>query len=55
MATFAAVGTIGGMLPDIDSDHSSPIKLLFTGFALVAATLAVTSRAATASIMELWG
>ncbi|MEE8312485.1 MAG: metal-dependent hydrolase [Candidatus Binatia bacterium] len=54
VATFAVVGTIGGMLPDIDSDHSSPIKLLFTGFALVAAMMAVTARAATGSILELW-
>ena len=54
VATFAVVGTIGGMLPDIDSDHSSPIKLMFTAFALLAALAAISSRAASASIIELW-
>lgn len=30
-----AFGTIGGMLPDIDSGHSTPIKLFFTTLALL--------------------
>jgi hypothetical protein len=30
-----AFGTIGGMLPDLDSGHSTPIKLLFTTLALI--------------------
>ena len=54
VVTFTAVGTIGGMLPDIDSDHSSPIKILFTALALTAASLAVFSRASEASILEIW-
>jgi hypothetical protein len=31
-----AFGAIGGMLPDIDSGHSTPIKLFFTTLALLA-------------------
>jgi hypothetical protein len=30
-----AFGAIGGMLPDIDSGHSTPIKLFFTTLALI--------------------
>lgn len=52
--TFTVVGTVGGLLPDIDSDHSSPIKLLFTALGLIAAGLMMFSRAETSSILELW-
>jgi len=31
---YVSLGVIGGMLPDIDSDHSRPVKKLFTGLAL---------------------
>ena len=32
-----ALGTIGGLLPDIDSDHSTPIKLGFDAASLIVA------------------
>ncbi len=54
LVTYGVLGTIGGMLPDIDSDESSPIKILFTALGLVGASLAVSSQATTSSIVELW-
>lgn len=33
---LAFLGVIGGMLPDIDADNSSPVRLLFNGLALLA-------------------
>ncbi len=34
---FIFLGMIGGLLPDIDSDHSRPLKLLFTALAMLVA------------------
>lgn len=34
---FVFLGTVGGMLPDIDSDNSRPVKLLFNVLALMGA------------------
>ena len=31
---YVFLGVVGGMLPDIDSDHSKPVKHLFMGLAL---------------------
>jgi len=31
---YVSVGVAGGLLPDIDSDHSKPVKHLFTGLAV---------------------
>jgi hypothetical protein len=31
---LAFLGVMGGMLPDIDANNSSPVRLLFNGLAL---------------------
>ena len=52
-----ALGTIGGILPDIDSDHSIPVNLLFSCLATLAAFFSVFSRINTYSLVEailLW-
>ena len=38
---FIFLGTIGGLLPDIDSDHSRPLKLLFDALAILAALVTI--------------
>ena len=38
---FIFLGTIGGLLPDIDSDNSRPLKLLFTALATLASVLSI--------------
>ena len=51
------IGTIGGILPDIDSDHSIPVNLLFSCLATLAAFFSVFSRLGTYSLAEailLW-
>ncbi|MDE0206865.1 MAG: metal-dependent hydrolase [Candidatus Tectomicrobia bacterium] len=51
------MGTVGGILPDIDSDHSIPAGLLFSCLATLAAFLGVFSRISTYSLAEaicLW-
>ena len=47
-------GALGGILPDIDLDHSRPTKLMFTALAMVLAFCVVFHRTATYSILELW-
>ena len=54
VVTLAAIGTMGGLLPDIDLDHSNPTKLMFTALALVFAFLVASNRAASYSIVGLW-
>ena len=52
------MGTVGGILPDIDADHSIPGRMFFSFFALVVAFLTLFSRAGVYSIVELsilWG
>ena len=51
---LAVVGAIGGMLPDIDSDHSSPIKIVFTVLGFVSAFLVVFCNVEQYAILELW-
>jgi hypothetical protein len=51
---LSVAGTLGGILPDIDLDHSSPTRVMFTALALVASFLAVFKYAGTYSILELW-
>ena len=41
--TLSVVGTLGGILPDIDSDHSTPIQILFTVLGFVTAFLQSSS------------
>src|SRR5712691_11156710 len=50
---YFAMGTVGGILPDIDANHSIPGRMLFSFFALVVAFLTLFSRAGTYSIAEL--
>lgn len=50
---FFSLGTLGGILPDIDSDYSIPAKLLFITFALTFSFLAVFSKINQYSIAEL--
>jgi len=38
---FVFLGTVGGLLPDIDSDSSRPLKLLFNSLAALIAMLAI--------------
>jgi hypothetical protein len=47
-------GTLGGILPDIDSDHSTPLKIIFTSLALIATWLVMFNRSESYSILELW-
>lgn len=53
VAVYFCAGTIGGVLPDIDSDHATPVRLLFDFLALVLAFLAVFNKSDTYSIVEL--
>ena len=50
---YFAVGTIGGLLPDIDSDHSVPVQILFGFLGIILAFLAVFRKATTYSMVEL--
>ena len=50
---YFAAGTMGGVLPDIDSDHSTPIQIMFSAFAVLLAFLTVFSKASTYSLVEL--
>src|SRR5919198_3910827 len=50
---YFAMGTVGGILPDIDADHSIPGRIFFSFFALVVAFLTLFSRAGVYSIVEL--
>jgi hypothetical protein len=38
---FVFLGTVGGLLPDIDSDSSRPLKLLFTSLATLMSMLTI--------------
>ena len=54
---FFTMGTVGGILPDIDSDHSIPVNILFSCLATLAAFFSVFSKIGTYSIVEsiiLW-
>ena len=50
---YFAMGTLGGILPDIDANNSIPGRMLFSFFALVLAFLMLFSRASVYSIVEL--
>jgi hypothetical protein len=54
---FFTMGTVGGVLPDIDSDHSIPASILFSCLAILAAFFSVFSKIGVYSIAEsilLW-
>jgi len=50
---YFALGTLGGILPDIDANNSIPGRMLFSFFAMVLAFLTLFSRANAYSIVEL--
>lgn len=50
---YFALGTLGGLLPDIDANNSIPGRMLFSFFAIVLAFLTLFSRANVYSIVEL--
>lgn len=55
---YFSLGAIGGLLPDIDSDHSIPSRFLFGFFALALAFVTIFHKVSTYSILELsllWG
>jgi hypothetical protein len=52
---LALLGTIGGILPDIDLQHAYPSRIMFSLFAIIAAFMVVFSSKNDLSIVELWG
>ena len=50
---FFCAGTIGGVLPDIDSDHTIPVQILFSFLSVALAFMSVFSKADTYSVIEL--
>jgi hypothetical protein len=50
---FFCAGTIGGVLPDVDSDHTIPVQILFSFLSVALAFMSVFSRADTFSVVEL--
>lgn len=50
---YFAVGTLGGILPDIDSNHSVPVQIMFSFLAVALAFLVVFSKTSTYSLAEL--
>ncbi|HXH03045.1 MAG TPA: metal-dependent hydrolase [Candidatus Competibacteraceae bacterium] len=51
---YFSLGVIGGLLPDIDSETSIPVRVAFTVLALLAAFLMVFVFAARYSLIELF-
>ncbi len=51
---FFIMGVIGGLLPDIDSDSSVPVRLLFTFIATVISFLVLFHQGADSSAIELF-
>ncbi len=51
---YFIMGVIGGLLPDIDSDNSLPVRLLFTFMATVIAFLVMFKQTGDNSAMELF-
>lgn len=51
---LALMGTIGGILPDIDLQHAYPSRIMFSLFAIIAAFMVVFAKNKDLSIVELW-
>ncbi len=51
---LALMGTIGGILPDIDLEHAYPSRIMFSLFGILAAFLVIFSTENDMSIVELW-
>lgn len=52
---LALMGTIGGILPDIDLQHAYPSRIMFSLFGIVTAFVVIFSLENERSIVELWG
>ena len=52
---LAAVGVVGGVLPDIDLHYSHPSRILFTLLGIICAFLWIFLAENQLSIIELWG
>jgi len=52
---LAAMGVVGGILPDIDLHYSHPSRILFTILGIIAAFLWIFAAENHLSIVELWG
>lgn len=52
---LALLGTIGGILPDIDLQHAYPSRIMFSLFGIMASFLLVFAKKSDLSIAELWG
>ncbi|WP_298610495.1 metal-dependent hydrolase [uncultured Thiothrix sp.] len=52
--TLALVGTIGGILPDVDLQHAYPSRIMFSMLGIFVAFLMVFSVKNDMSISELW-
>lgn len=52
---LALLGTIGGILPDIDLEHAYPSRIMFSLFGIMVAFMVVFARENELSIVELWG
>lgn len=51
---YFTLGSIGGVLPDVDSDNSVPVKLTFNVLALVVGFLVIFSQRPGCSVAELF-
>ncbi len=52
MVAFS-LGTIGGFLPDIDSENSTPVTITFNAVAIVVSFVIMFSKSATYSVAEM--
>jgi len=48
------VGTLGGILPDIDAGHARPLRVIFIGFYALIALSLVQNQSQDLSIIEIW-
>jgi membrane-bound metal-dependent hydrolase YbcI (DUF457 family) len=51
--TIFILGSLGGILPDVDSDNSMPTQMIFTLLGIAAAFFIVFDRGTTLSLLEL--
>lgn len=51
---LSVVGTLGGILPDLDLDHSNPTRMMFTVLGMLGAFLVMFGNAGRYSILESW-
>lgn len=47
------LGTVGGFLPDVDSDNSKPVAITFNAVAIVVSFLVMFSKSSTYSVAEM--